>query len=192
VSSGVERVVIDLTKPIGSAKARLVVTVSGKLKSTSKLYATKDYKLYKDFKPLSGKVLYVPIVNYFYDTDWNTLKLSNGTTLPGLEVVIVSPKGWDIFYARSSLSSSLRYMELREVRRVGDHSEAVFWYLSKKTILPTKFAAGSVFGVETGFLPRADYHEPGAAAAGAALLALAAVFAWYYRDVWRYVGKSVG
>lgn len=181
VTEGIQRVVLKLSEPIGDKVATLRIVVEGYVKSTSKLYATKDYKFYKDYKPISNKILYLQIANYFPDTAWGKLY-----------VTVKAPKGWDIFYARSSISSKVRYMDIKRVYREDGRGIVEIWYLSTKKIAPTKFSPGKVFEVEVGILPITDYTTPLGAMFLAILVILAAFFAWYYRDVWKYVPKSVG
>ncbi len=191
-TSGIPRVVMVLSKAIGSSTATVEIKIEGKAKSTSKLYATKDYKLYKDYKPISKKILYLEIANYFYNVKWSTAK-KDGETVPALRVIVRSPPEWDIFYARSSLSMKVRYMDIKKIYREGDRMIVEFWYLSTKTIYPTSFSPGKHFDIEVGFLPRSDYAVGGPVlVAGILLIILAGFFAWYYRDVWKYVPKAVG
>ncbi len=190
ITKGVTRVELEFSEPLGDRTAYVRVTVKGTLKSTSKLYATKDYKLYKDYKPINGKILYVDIINFYESVTWSTDK-KGGETIPGLRVVVLSPKGWRIFYARSSLSTKLRYMEIKKISEVDDRHMVEFWYLSTSSVLPTKFSPGKVFSIEVGFQPLSDYRSGPACTLGILLFIVAAFFAYYYRDVWRYVEKKV-
>ncbi len=184
------RVEIKLSKPItGQDYAIVNITVLGTIKSTSKLYVTKDYKYYKDYKPASNKIMALDIINFWYSTTWCTDTI-NGEKVPGIRVVVLAPKGWQILYARTSLSSKLRYMDIHKIYEKDDRQVVVLWYLSSKTIKPTSFKPGSVFTIEIGFTPFSDYRSPVTLAVSIILLILAGFFAWYYRDVWKYTTRK--
>ena len=191
IVKGLSRVYIRLKEPIvGRNWAFVKVVVQGMIKSKSQLYVTGDYKFYKDFKPISGKILFVRIINYFYNVDWEPDKL-DGVKVPGLRVRVVAPNGWSIFYARSSLTRKLRYTDIHYIGEENGRYVVEFWYLSSKTIKPTTFKAGSEFDIEVGFMPVSDFRNPVALGFGILLIALAAFFSWYYRDVWKYVTRKV-
>ncbi len=189
-TKGLLRAVAELSEPIREG-ARVVVKVSGTVKSTAKLYVTKDYKLYKDYKPVNKKILYLDVINYYYDTVWDTATVDN-TKVPGLRIRIIAPPGWEVFYARSSLTGKLRYMEIKSLAFDSSGRMYVeYWWLDTKKITPKSFKPGDSFAVEVGFQPRSDYTNPVSLAVGIVILALAALFAWYYRDVWKYTSRKI-
>ncbi len=191
VTSGVSRVAVKLKEPIeGKDWASVRIVVHGMVKSTSQLYVTKDYKYYKDYKPVNGKILFVRVINYFYNVNWETDKV-NGIEVPGIRVKVVAPKGWTVLYARSSLTGKLRYMDVHYVGEENGKYMVEFWYLSSKTVKPATFKAGSEFDIEVGFTPISDSRNPVSMGFGVLLILLAAFFTWYYRDVWKYVTRKV-
>lgn len=191
VTSGLTRVEIELSEPLGKRIAVVSVVVEGMVKSTSKLYVTKDYKLYKDYKPIAKRILYLDIVNFYQTITWCRDKVG-GETVPGLRVIVESPPGWDIFYARSSITNKVRYMDIKRLVHHGSNAEVEFWYLSTSKVAPTDVPPGAIFSIEVGFQPISDYRNRVSMAIGALLIALALFLAYYYRDVWKYVTKAVG
>ncbi|WFO75626.1 hypothetical protein J4526_01730 [Desulfurococcaceae archaeon MEX13E-LK6-19] len=191
VTSQLSRVEITLSKPInGTDWATVEIVVKGMVKSTSKLYVTSEYKYYKDYKPINGKILYVPITNYYYGITWETDKV-DGEKVPGIRVIVKAPEGWKIMYARSSLSSKLRYMDIHSIEEKDGRHVVEFWYLSSKTVKPTKFKPASTFEIEVGFTPETKTEDPVVKGIMIALLLLALFFAWFYRDVWKYTTRKV-
>jgi len=191
ITSGVSRVVVKLKEPIeGKDWALVKVVIHGMIKSTSQLYVTKDYKYYKDYKPVNGKILFVRVINYFYNINWKTDTVNN-IKVPGIRVRVAAPKGWAILYARSSLTGKLRYMDVHYIGEENDKYTVEFWYLSSKTVKPTTFKAGSEFDIEVGFTPISDSRNPVSMGFGILLILLAVFFMWYYRDVWKYVTRKV-
>ncbi len=191
VTSQLSRVEITLSKPInGTDWATVEIVVKGMVKSTSKLYVTSEYKYYKDYKPINGKILYVPITNYYYGITWETDKV-DGEKVPGIRVIVKAPEGWKIMYARSSLSSKLRYMDIHSIEEKDGRHVVEFWYLSSKTVKPTKFKPASTFEIEVGFTPETKTEDPVVKGTMIALLLLALFFAWFYRDVWKYTTRKV-
>jgi len=188
-TGGLLRAVAKLSEPI-KEEAKVEIKIKGVIKSKAKLYVTKEYKLYKDYKPIYKKTLYIDVVNYFYDITWNTAKV-NGEKVPGLRVRFTAPEGWEIFYARSSLTGKLRYMEIKDMGFKDSRMYVEFWWLDTKKITPKSFKPANVFSLEIGVLPKSDYTNPTSLAFGIIVLLLAAFFAWYYRDVWKYTSRKL-
>ncbi len=83
-------------------------------------------------------------------------------------------------------------MDIKSITRSDSQTKVVIQYLNTKRVQPTSFKPGRTFDIEIAFQPISDYRSNITLTCCAILFVLAAVFLWYYRDVWRYVAKSVG
>ncbi|MHB9302171.1 hypothetical protein [Thermofilum pendens] len=179
VTKPLSRVEIALKKPVSGPKwATVTVSIVCQVKSGAKIQS--GYA--KDYTPVSDKVLNIPVTNYFTSVSWE-----KDGDLPGVRIRVCPPSGWNAVYAVSSITSKVATLDIRRVDSCFE-----FWNLDEKTVTPKSLSPGSSFSAEVAVLPAPSPSQPHVALVALALVAAACFFAWYYRDVYRYVELKVG
>ena len=163
---------IELKRPLKGEDAAVYVRVRGMIKCGATVYVTKEYKITKDFKPVSKTTFYYTLTN-----------LWPYTMKAPVRVIIKAPEGYLLFYARTTLTNKARYAEIEF-----NSTTAVATYLSTSTMKPTSLKPGCSFTVEAGFIKK---NRKSATIGMALILIAAAFFAYGYRDVYRYVKREV-
>jgi len=178
-TKGTSRVDIPLNKPInGSDWAIVTISIRALIAYSAKIQT--DYP--SSYTPIKDKVLNICITNYFYGVSFET-----DGAFPGARIRICPPTGWIFAYATSSITSKVATLDIRT-----NNSCVEFWNLDTSTVKPKSLSPGSSFSAEVAVLPQSSLSQPHVALLALLMIVAIGFFAYYYRDVYKYVERKVG